>query len=363
MHVAIRCDADPVNGTGHVTRCLALAEELRRRGHQVTWVSRITGVPWLAEQFDAGHWARIEPPGDESLLPGLVTDLDPDWVVIDSYRLYPGSIGAVAASRRVLAIVDDATPAYPASLYVSPAVNPRWQAPPGTPNHPAAPEVDVLGGPEYVLIRSELRNLRPVDPADRWAWVDRADDGRLVAITGGADSAGLGPILAGLAESHALPAPLTLFSAHPDLARRRDVGGGGWGAGDAPSLEVRPPGPEALALASEARLVITPAGVTSWELLCLGVPAGLIAVAENQRPNYEAMTGRGWGAGLGSIEQCRRDPGGLADRIRSVWSDPAACRDRARAAWTAVDGRGVERVADLLENQLADALAIPLPFC
>ncbi len=349
LHVAIRCDADPINGTGHVTRCLALAQELRRRGHRVTWISRIAGVPWLGQLIDAGGWSRIEPPDDEAHLPALLAELNTDWVVVDSYRLPTESIAAVASVRQVLAIVDDATPAYPAALYVSPAINPRWQAP-AAPGHPAAPGVEVLGGPDFVLIRSELRRLRRVEPGEL---PDRVDRGRLVAIAGGADSAGLGPILADLAVSGALPAPLLLYSAHPAVvaaAGWSDPVGSGAGAGGwTPLLEVRPPDPEALATAAaEARLAITPAGVTSWELLFLGVPTGLIAVADNQRPNYDTMTARDWAAGLGSVDAARRDPAGLAERIGAVWSDPAAGRARAEAAMAAVDGRGVERVVDRL---------------
>eukprot|EP01034_Spumella_vulgaris_P027858 gene27858-34639_t len=40
MKVVIRCDAAPAIGTGHVVRCLTLAERLRAGGAQVRFICR-----------------------------------------------------------------------------------------------------------------------------------------------------------------------------------------------------------------------------------------------------------------------------------------------------------------------------------
>ena len=40
MKISIRTDSSIAIGTGHVMRCLTLAEELRQAGHEVTFVCR-----------------------------------------------------------------------------------------------------------------------------------------------------------------------------------------------------------------------------------------------------------------------------------------------------------------------------------
>lgn len=333
MRIAIRCDADSGTGTGHVMRCFALAEELAAGGHSITWISRISGVPWLNQVIRDSGWDHIEAPWDESELAPLVNSLRPDWLIVDSYKLNPDSFTPLLPQQRVAAIEDDTSPRYEADLYISPGINADWQvAPVGK---------ELLAGPDYVLIRSELRRRRSTA-----APANRSKSGRLVAVLGGTDAAGIGPCLADLARRGKLPAPLELISAHPRLAE-----GSPTPATPArPSLIAYRPSPDAWELLLNAQLVISSAGVTSWELLCVGIPAALIQAVDNQLPNYQEMTQRGWAAGLGLAEQIKTDPDGFADRIAAIWADSRALNERAVRAWQAVDGKGAERIRARLEH-------------
>ena len=53
MRVAIRCDASPRMGTGHVRRMAALGHALLTRGHTVRFVSRNLGVE-IASMLPSG---------------------------------------------------------------------------------------------------------------------------------------------------------------------------------------------------------------------------------------------------------------------------------------------------------------------
>ena len=58
QRVGIRCDARAAIGVGHLVRCIALAEELVGRGHEVVFFG-VVDVPWASRQLaDRGLAAR-----------------------------------------------------------------------------------------------------------------------------------------------------------------------------------------------------------------------------------------------------------------------------------------------------------------
>lgn len=53
---------------------------------------------------------------------------------------------------------------------------------------------------------------------------------------------------------------------------------------------------------------------------------------------------------MGSTDEIVADPLAFAARLASAWDDRETAWSRAARAWEAVDGRGVERVCDRLEE-------------
>jgi spore coat polysaccharide biosynthesis predicted glycosyltransferase SpsG len=100
-----------------------------------------------------------------------------------------------------------------------------------------------------------------------------------------------------------------------------------------------------------ADLVVGASGSSTWEMLCLGVPAALAWVAGNQERGHAIVAGRGLAAGLGRLAGLKE--GGLVvkeaiETLRTLLAEPAARQALARRAHAAIDGRGRERVADAL---------------
>ena len=98
------------------------------------------------------------------------------------------------------------------------------------------------------------------------------------------------------------------------------------------------------ALISNADVAVSGGGQTLFELLYCGVPTIAIRLADNQRPNIDAL------AKLGCIRDagCAGDVGWL-DVIEAgldqLLNDAAARRPMAKAAMALCDGRGAERVS------------------
>jgi spore coat polysaccharide biosynthesis predicted glycosyltransferase SpsG len=94
-----------------------------------------------------------------------------------------------------------------------------------------------------------------------------------------------------------------------------------------------------------------------WELLCLGIPTGLVCVTENQEFGYlEAERTRVSGTPVclpvGRLDRLRSsaaDRAGAIAQVRALASDGALRSRMAAAARTLVDGDGRVRVADAVE--------------
>jgi spore coat polysaccharide biosynthesis predicted glycosyltransferase SpsG len=127
--------------------------------------------------------------------------------------------------------------------------------------------------------------------------------------------------------------------------------------GPGQSVEVVAPVEDLAALAVTCDLAVTAAGTSVWEFLCLGVPAALVCVTDNQRVGYDAVAQQGVAVPVGLLDELRHDPGARESAVaalRHVLKDPESMHELARRGQRLVDGRGRERVADALEYHLPD---------
>jgi spore coat polysaccharide biosynthesis predicted glycosyltransferase SpsG len=284
MRVVFRADATPSIGAGHVMRCWALAEEFAAREWEIAWQGSIE-VPWLAAALSGAGWS-VSGPGP----------IEADLVVVDSYTLGPDwRQRLLDRGIPVVAVVDSHHQELgPGTLWVNPG--PPMAMPSSR---------SFLNGPTYVLIRSKIRALRALRESSD------ARDG-VTVLLGGTDFAGIGALVDQLELSGSVYA--------------------GPGTGSGGGVTWLPGGPELLRRASCSRLVVSAAGVSSWEMLHVGVPLALVMAAENQRGNYDWMTSQGWAIGLGQGPD-------LAQRLPEVVSEPPAGVSR-------IDGLGAQRVVD-----------------
>ena len=121
-------------------------------------------------------------------------------------------------------------------------------------------------------------------------------------------------------------------------------------------LEVVSPTPDLAGLAATCDIAVTAAGSSVWEFLCLGVPAMLVCVVDNQAPGYDAVTGQDLAAPLGHLQDLRHDrtarDGAVAATTRLL-DDPDRCAALSARGMALVDGLGRSRVADALLGAVA----------
>jgi spore coat polysaccharide biosynthesis predicted glycosyltransferase SpsG len=305
-------------------RCLAIAEELSRSGADVVWILNSDPIPWVSRLLRERGWTTVVTiQGAEA---AEMAHLEPDAVVLDSYCLDPQVTRDIRSTGiPVVALVDDVTPAYEADLYVAPALGTEWSAP--------CPDTPYLKGLDYVLIRDELRDLGPLT-----ARTHRDGPLHVACLFGGTDTRGVAPRVVSALTALDFPMTIEVVPESAALPRMESRFLDGY------VIHGHSPGRDFTRIAVAADLVISAAGVSSWELLYLGVELALIQVADNQDANYREMTERGWAVGLGSVEDWPSVESALRGLVAN-WR-PGQAPPGSRGT----DGRGAERVVSWIRH-------------
>lgn len=317
MKAKFRVDATQSIGAGHVMRCWALAEELARRGWEIQWEGQIE-VDWIAHAIERAAWTLHCMDPLDAHQPGPSAA---DVVVVDSYLPTSGYRSAVIErGSYVVAILDDFhESAGPASLWVNPGA-------PLPPNF--APQAGFLNGLDYLLIRRDIRNLRQY----RRRALQPKDQPTLTVLLGGTNSAEMTEVVDLLGDALSGACRVT---AGPVSTPER-----------VHHVTWLPAGDDLLRTAALSDLVVSPAGVSSWEMLHIGVPLALFHATQNQRGNYEWITKAGWATPLGGPPNVS-GVDSLADAIRRRLVVRGGL-----ATPHFIDGLGAERVADVITAEV-----------
>jgi UDP-2,4-diacetamido-2,4,6-trideoxy-beta-L-altropyranose hydrolase len=357
VKVVIRVDASRQIGTGHLMRCLALADglakkavrclfvcrsideflhgEVRRHGHEfrllpldgadeVTESDLLPYASWLG-----AHWAD-----DAEATRRVVASAEADWLITDHYgidcRWHAKLRGAV---RRIMAIDDLADRAHDADLLLDQS----------DPTETAARYRDLvprscvlLLGPRYALLRSEFAKVGAGSEALS------PEHPRLFVCFGGSDPKNCTAMAIGALDrlDGTFAANIVVGSAHTakaDIEAACRV---------RPWLRFHASTPDIAELMAQSTLAVGGGGVMAWERLCLGLPSIIIAIEQNQVETATNLDRLGLATYLGSSDAVSERS--LAEAIERLTADAGrlnAVRRRARAM---VDGLGVDRVVATL---------------
>ncbi|MFI1249622.1 PseG/SpsG family protein [Streptomyces anulatus] len=337
--IGLRADASPSIGGGHVMRCLALSEELRRRGAEVFLLGRAASPAWLRTQLADQGLPVIAGPDDPDELTALARDMGLHAMVLDSHTLPPECSGALrGAGIVVAAVVDGTTRAQQADLFVD-------QSPGGDDIRTTFPEgVRRLGGYRHALIRGAVLAARR-RPDQRVA--DPATPVHVLCFFGATDPYNGVPAAVRALLATGVPLRLTAVAAEPELACEI----AGLPAGPDQRVRVIEPVGQLPELARTADLVVTAAGSSVLDLLCIGRAVAVVTVTGSQQPAYEGVVGDGLVAGLGALEGLRASGAALDECVavlRRLLTHGDERAELARRGASTVDGQGCSRVARAL---------------
>lgn len=342
--IAFRTDASFSIGTGHVMRCLTLANALAARGANCTFLCRNLPDSLAARLHAAGHSIAPLPEGDASqddlphsawlgttmaqdaaLARPILAALQPSWLIVDHYALDARWTAAVRGAASVLVLDDLADRKLAADLLVDTTAGRLpgdYDAvlPKGTPR---------LIGPTFALLRPEFAALRGTSLSRR-----RGPIRNILITMGGVDAGNAtGSFLNRLAhQGFSLTAVIGAASPHVASVKAQIA--------SIPGARLLIDTPDMAALMADADLCIGAAGSTAWERCALGLPALTVVLADNQKEVAHGLEQRGAAKTITPMI----DADDLVTMIRGL--DVQAM---SQAASGLSDGLGVDRVAAMLD--------------
>lgn len=366
MKIIFRTDASLDIGTGHVMRCLTLAQALREHGANCCFICRehVGNLLNLIRQrgFEAqalpmqdfsqvksakknvqrervlahANWLGADRQIDANQTKNAIGDTVVDWLIVDHYALDVRWEAALKLHYKKLIVIDDlADRQHDCDLLLDQNLGRTEQDYAGL----VSANCKVLVGPQYALLRPDFSELRQYS-LDRRATPALK---HLLITMGGVDKDNVtGEVLAALTRN-ALPTDCRITVVMGPHAP--------W------STQVRKQAEQMLwptevlvnvvnmaKLMADSDLAIGAAGSTSWERCCLGLPTLLLVLADNQRDGAIALAKASSALLLGNVKDLAQN---LPYALKGIL-DKGSLLTMQSACSAVTSGQGVNIVSSYL---------------
>ncbi len=367
IRVAFRADASLEIGTGHVMRCLTLADALKAKGaechficreHRGNLIEQISGrgfrVHVLASdpladayasnggdepQLSHAAWLGATQAQDAEACVPILADLHPDWLIADHYALDSHWESALQPNIGKLMVIDDcADRRHDCDVLLDQNMvanmDSRYHG--KVPRH-----CTCLLGPQYALLRPEFNALRAISLARR----QKPEFNRLLVFMGGCDADNdTSKVVDGIKLS-------TRTWQHVDVVVGKDFPALRLLKNSMETLEcatLHIQTPQMARLMAAADLAITAGGSVTWEKCTLGLPSLVVIQGANQYPIATMMHERGAQHTLGYAVDLT--PTIYANHLDALLPNEFTAMNQAASA--ICDGTGVASVLTTMENQV-----------
>jgi UDP-2,4-diacetamido-2,4,6-trideoxy-beta-L-altropyranose hydrolase len=361
MQIFFRADASLQIGTGHIMRCLSLADKLRQHGAKSTFCCRphegnlidvisqhghrVISLPLLEKINDSSdskiyysRWSGTDWLSDAQDTLLALNDQQVDWLVVDHYALGQEWEVMLRSFCQNLMVIDDlADRQHCCDLLLD--------------QNLGRSAIDYFGlldsntttliGPQYALLRPEFAALRSKSLERRVSPKLK----RLLIAMGGVDKDNVTTQVLKALSGCNLSADL-----HIDVVMGRYapfLGSVQQQAKHMPWLtKVLVDVKDIAQIMVDCDLAIGGAGITSWERCCLGLPTMLLVLADNQKSGAFALEKSGAVLSINS-------PNEIQTIFRKYLDHDASSilKKMTQASSTITDGKGASRVVKLLMSK------------
>jgi len=332
MKLLIRADAGPRIGTGHVMRCLSLAQGGKQAGGDALFVSR-ESTPALEQRlhvagFEVARLNAASLADDAAQTVEIARAYNAEWIVADGYQFDSEYQRRIKKAGFRLLLIDDNGHAerYLADL----VLNQNLHATAALYANREAYTVLLLGT-QYALLRQEFLAYKD------WNRAVPVTARKILVTLGGADPDNVtGKVIQALSGLN-LQAKVVVGGSSPHIESLRS------------SLSRLPSSiqlvvdaknmPELMAWADVA---VAAGGTTAWELAFMGLPAIVIVLAQNQSASVERLSQEGIVFSLNRQHSSNSKEMELA--LKTLLTDPERRGAMSQRGRRLVDGNGVIRV-------------------
>jgi len=361
VKVVFRVDASLQIGSGHIMRCLTLAEALTKQGKKVVFVCReLEGnlIDYIqAKGFDVSilpvmhstnevtrpanskktlfhsSWLGTTQQKDAEQCRPILEEIQPDWLVVDHYAIDQAWQVSLKGTYQKLIVFDDlADRKHQCDILLDQTFNRKKQD-----YISLVPEdCSLLLGSKYALLRPEFFNWRSHSLKRR----QHSDVKNLLITMGGVDINNVSAQLIELLKSCEIVKKLHITvvlgekAPHVEVLKKMTQTTG-------LNITVISNVNNMAELMANMDVCIGAAGSTSWERCCLGLPTLMVVLAENQKNIAKNLKSEG---AVMAIEL--NEMNSVCIALNSLLLNLNALTQKSISI---VDGRGVDRVMDLIQ--------------
>jgi len=347
--ILFRVDGTPRLGWEHLARCQTLAAALQRRRRPTYFLAQLepaslalplkrAGNDWLDADAPAGT------PDDLQEMIQEVRRLRPAAVIVDAPEVseqYLSELGA--AGPMVISLDSQATIRLPSRLVINPLLGPGREA------YHFADYTQILAGPRYALVRSDIRRVRPLRS------VEPPQPFRGLVMLGDDDpnnqSAELAKLL--LNTPRVQRVDIVARPQNPALGDMRAL------AEARPErLEIAVEPAEIVARIARCQFALTAGNAASLDLACVGVPQLVVVQNEVYWPTSQRLEEEGAAICLGW--HANVSPQTIRQTVQDLLDDPQERQAMTRCGRQLIDGRGQDRLVTALEILLHPSREVSL---
>ncbi len=340
MKVLIRADSSVELGSGHIMRCLTLAEELNQQGAELSFICQDLAGNLAALIEQKGFQVQLMPAmksfdAEQDALRSL-TILESlgncDWLIVDHYSIAENWESQMRPYVKKILVIDDlADRKHDCDVLLDQNYNTntnRYE------NLIPSSSQQLLG-PKYALLRTEFSEARE-------QLKQRNGNIKNILVSfGGSDATNetKKTIVALKQLEFDIEADVVVGSSYPYLESLKET------LSSTENMRLHVQVSNMAQLMLNADIAIGSGGSTSWERACLGLPSIVIATADNQLAIAETLALEGYQLYLGKAENVNGDA--INQAVQSL-ENRFLYQMLVSQSQELCDAKGVQRVAKVI---------------